>query len=537
MFRRTVLFLLLLAGANLSPAQAAPSQLRISGKTVNAVNGQLLAGAVISITKAEQPNSILQKMLTADDGKFSFAGLEPGKYVLAGERTGFSRQGFEQHGAFLSAVVVGRGLVSENLIFRLRPDGRIAGTIVDEENEPVPNATVWLFRSDASAGFKHIYQRATTSSDDRGHYHFAHIEAGRYYLVVVAQPWFGPYVQATLNSDNQQAVDKADLDMAFPVTFYPGVLDSASATPIVLDEGQDFTADFTLNAVPAVHLRLNNVNNNPEQPINADLTLKAFGTVLPLPGQRAMFTKENALEIGGIAPGKYELDIHTNGPLREDRSTVVNLTEDTEFNPDSAPATPILGGTVQMDSGVLNLATQAFVLLWNTHSNETLESEIGDNGQFDFGHTLLSPGNYSIFAINGMNSIIRSLSATGVHVEGQTIHVTNSNPIQLKIVLSTTLSTINGTARRDGAPFAGAMIVLTPENPESNLPLFRRDQSDSDGTFTLRDVLPGKYKILAIEDGWDVEWANMGLFKARLDHAPSIQVGQGKTYEMSVKVE
>jgi hypothetical protein len=34
-------------------------------------------------------------------------------------------------------------------------------------------------------------------------------------------------------------------------------------------------------------------------------------------------------------------------------------------------------------------------------------------------------------------------------------------------------------------------------------------------------VLPGRYKILAIEDGWDVEWADMSLFKTRLERAPS----------------
>jgi hypothetical protein len=537
MFRRTALCLLLLACASWSLGQAAPGGFRISGKAVNAVNGQVLAGTEVSISKAEQPNSAVQKMLTANDGKFSFAGLEPGKYVLAAERTGYSRQGFEQHGAFLSAVVVGRGLVSENLIFRLRPDGRIAGTIVDEQNEPVANATLWLFRSDASAGFKHIYQRATTSPDDRGYYHFAHIEAGRYYLVLTAQPWFGQYLQASLNGDNQPATNNADLDVAFPVTFYPGVSDSASATQIVLDEGQDFTADFTLSAVPAVHLRLNNFNNTPEEPKNANLMLKVFGSELPLPGQRVIPTNENAFEIGGIAPGRYQLDIHTYGTMREEHSTIVNLTGDADFSADAALAAPTLSGTIQMEKGDLNLDPQALVLLWNTHSNETLTTQIQDKGQFEFGPSLLPPGNYSVFVVNGMNSIISNLSATGAQVDGQTIHVTASSPIQMKVVLSSNLSTINGTARRDGAPFAGAMIVLVPENPEKNLPLFRRDQSDSDGTFTLHDVLPGKYKILAIQDGWDVEWADMGLFKTRLDRASSIEIQSSKTYDETVKVE
>jgi len=41
---------------------------------------------------------------------------------------------------------------------------------------------------------------------------------------------------------------------------------------------------------------------------------------------------------------------------------------------------------------------------------------------------------------------------------------------------------VEGTAKRAGTPFAGAMVVLVPEDPEDNADLFRRDQSDLDGT-------------------------------------------------------
>jgi hypothetical protein len=71
------------------------------------------------------------------------------------------------------------------------------------------------------------------------------------------------------------------------------------------------------------------------------------------------------------------------------------------------------------------------------------------------------------------------------------------------------------------------MMVCVPENPENNLPLFRRDQSDSDGTFTLPDVLPGRYRILAIENGWDLEWGNAAILKPRLEHADSVNVATG----------
>jgi hypothetical protein len=109
--------------------------------------------------------------------------------------------------------------------------------------------------------------------------------------------------------------------------------------------------------------------------------------------------------------------------------------------------------------------------------------------------------------------------------------------VQLGITLCQNLSTINGTARSKGQPAAGAMILLVPENPELNLPLFRRDQSDSDGTFTLRDVVPGRYKILAIENGWDLEWANSALLKPRLLHVESSEVQPSKTYQTAVDVK
>jgi hypothetical protein len=70
-----------------------------------------------------------------------------------------------------------------------------------------------------------------------------------------------------------------------------------------------------------------------------------------------------------------------------------------------------------------------------------------------------------------------------------------------------------------------------------NLPKFRRDESDSDGTYTLRDVLPGRYRMLAIDDGWELEWGHLSLLKNRFEHAPKIEVQPNKTYQIVLNVE
>jgi hypothetical protein len=50
------------------------------------------------------------------------------------------------------------------------------------------------------------------------------------------------------------------------------------------------------------------------------------------------------------------------------------------------------------------------------------------------------------------------------------------------------------------------MVVLVPKDLAAFPALARRDQSDSDGSFALRDVAPGHYTVVAIENGWDLDW-------------------------------
>jgi hypothetical protein len=313
------------------------------------------------------------------------------------------------------------------------------------------------------------------------------------------------------------------------------VTDAASASKIVLNDGEEFTADFTLTAVPALRFRLTHFNANPEQPKNAILQQKVFGATIDPPGQRQT-PVDDSVEISGVPPGKYALKVDSYVPIPATRMTVVNLTTDMDFDADSASPPSLITGVIRIHDN-LNLRPQAFVRLWNSRTHEILDAQIAQNGEFRFDPDFLGPGSYSVFVVNGENSIISSLSADGAQVVGQSIQITGSKPIRLSIVLSTTLSAIDGIVRRNGQPFLGAMVLLVPENPEINLPLFRRDQSDSDGTFRLRDVLPGRYRILAIEDGWDMEWAKPGLLNSRLDHAETIEVQPNKTYQTSVNVE
>ena len=83
------------------------------------------------------------------------------------------------------------------------------------------------------------------------------------------------------------------------------------------------------------------------------------------------------------------------------------------------------------------------------------------------------------------------------------------------------------------------MVVLVPKDPESNLDRFRRDQSDSDGSFVLQNVIPGSYTVVAIEDGWDLDWSQPAVLSRFVERGQSISIadGSGPTVHLPQAVE
>jgi protocatechuate 3,4-dioxygenase beta subunit len=104
-----------------------------------------------------------------------------------------------------------------------------------------------------------------------------------------------------------------------------------------------------------------------------------------------------------------------------------------------------------------------------------------------------------------------------------------ASPVDVTFEMADIAIEIDGTVQgSDGKPLSGALVVIVPEDPEHNQNIFRRDQSDTDGTFKLRVVMPGRYTLVAIQDGWDLEWSNIEVMRRFLARGRSIQVLPGQ---------
>ena len=135
-------------------------------------------------------------------------------------------------------------------------------------------------------------------------------------------------------------------------------------------------------------------------------------------------------------------------------------------------------------------------------------------------------GSYEVSVFGGSKPYsISHISAEGAEVSGHSVTVPAGASVTLSLSLVQGNVEIEGTVKRAGKSFAGAMVVLVPKNSEGNRDLFRRDQSDLDGTFSLHSVIPGSYTLLAIENGWDLDWSEPGVIAAYLKRGRTIEVG------------
>src|SRR5260370_27749423 len=119
-------------GTAAGPAAAASAQksFRISGTVVDAMNGQPLAHAQVSIS-AQGVRDSGQSVVTAEDGRFAFENLPAGHYPLFSRRKGYLQQVYKQHDQFSTAIIVRPGFKTENLPFQIRPDPSTAGHGLD----------------------------------------------------------------------------------------------------------------------------------------------------------------------------------------------------------------------------------------------------------------------------------------------------------------------------------------------------------------------------------------------------------------------
>jgi protocatechuate 3,4-dioxygenase beta subunit len=536
------------------PAASVPSTFRISGRVIDAITGQPLARASVTINPTNPPNTPNPSdsgrvEITDEQGLFAFAALLPGKYVLSARHRGYLAQMYQQHENFMTAIVVGPGLESENLVFGLRPGASISGDVLDESDDPVRHADVMLFHQFVAGGKRRTLEARRVNTNDEGRYHFSHLNPGTYFVGVLAQPWYAQHARSVhvftklanrpTTEDTLQPVAEQNqgLDVVYPVAFFSNAGDLPGATPIALRSGDIAIADFRMRPVPATHVLVRTPATEPEQNTSMSLTQTvADNDTIWVPAQINQLAP-GLMEISGVPQGRFNLVLNTQqGNAASHRSQKVQLENDAEVDATRGASSLVVSGILRVEDGS-PVPQPARVLLRSSSTGESAEVSVSATGEFSFKDNPVEPGNYELMILEPQGLFIRSLASANAKTSGRSVEIVTAQDVNVTINASKGNGHITGVALKKDKPAAGVMIVLAPLDLKSNPALFRRDQSDSDGTFTLNVVVPGRYTLMAIEDGWDLEWADPGVLQKYIAGGESVQITPNQKTDVSVKVQ
>ena len=173
------------------PAVRPEERCTIEGSVQNALTGEPLRKANLTLRLAEgRPGGGTGMSYTTSTdaaGRFTIANIEPGKYRLSAERTGFVDQQYgaktpSQGGAI---ITLDKSQKLRDAAIRMTPHGVVAGRVLDEDGDPLANTNIQVLRSAYVRGRKQLIQVENGSTNDLGEYRIYGLPPGRYVISAV----------------------------------------------------------------------------------------------------------------------------------------------------------------------------------------------------------------------------------------------------------------------------------------------------------------------------------------------------------------
>jgi hypothetical protein len=485
-------------------------------------------------------------------------------------------QAYEAHGGYSSAVVLTTAAPAFDLQFRLPPQGRVSGVVLDEAGEPVRNANVQLFLQQvidpsASAAPPTFTPRGMAQTDDRGAYEFAGLPPASYQVFVQARPWYAAQAQqrpplASRTTTSSTPATEPSLDVVYEPTWYPGVTDEAQAETIALGPGDEGHADFQMVPVQSLHLQIiaptqsggPNQRTMPTFPIVERMDTSALGRGF---SQSTNSTNsQGMIDVGGLTPGTYRVTLQTQGAtskpvvvqltpgasrvidLREANSSLTTVSIDTDGgNEDEDGGRFVSAELVDTTTGKRYSSSGGGRFMPSVNRGGAPESMMVPNGPMRSGGDRsfqVPPGRYEVVTSSRGSLYVTGLTAQGADLNGRIMTV-RSGDVKLTLHLATGRATVRGVAILAGKPCSGAAVLLVPaglDDPHS-FTAVARDQSNTDGSFDLEDVVPGQYILLAVDRGWNINWRDPSTIRQYLVHGVPVEIAHDQSLKQNIDAQ
>jgi beta-lactamase regulating signal transducer with metallopeptidase domain len=465
-----------------APPAAAPASASLSGRAINSVTGAGVAGAEVSAWINDRGHA--PETITDDTGAFRFAGIPDGAYAVMAMKDGF----FPAQSSFESPV---RVFGDTRFDLKMTPNATMRGRVLDPQGKPAAGVSVKFGPPSVPVSV----------TDGKGEFVFEDVPSiGAFTLSATPNP----------QPDAKDAVNEAQERIV--TTYYPSVVDSTQAAPINVS-GVDLSGyEIRLRTAPARGIRgvVIDVDGKPAPHTVVSVFKPAVGLVSGHGGG-----SRNGAVVSGVSPPEVAaaepVESGDDGtfafpPVIEGNWRVRAVLGREGFNPRSGGADVTVSSS-DIDNLEIRLTQQFEVEVeadWGnpppatapptqvmlvsldgaTGAPDLEESRQPQRFKISVGRHFIGPGSsppgyYAAAAMLGNRDVL-----------GQVVEL--SGPATLKIIYKTDGGSVRGTVENG----AGATVMLMADaTPFARLGLTAR--CDGDGGFTIRDVPPGEYTVVA----------------------------------------
>jgi Carboxypeptidase regulatory-like domain len=484
-------------GAVQQPAAKSSANCTIEGTILAGDTGQPLRKAWVILDKAEGRGTP-QTAVADASGHFVLKDIEPGRYHLAAARTGYVRQQYGERGTNSAGttLALSPGQQLREISFRLIRAAAISGHIFDEDGDPIEGAGINALKYGYYQGRRRLLPVGWARTDDLGEYRLYGLAPGQYVI--------------SAGQNSNQTGDQAGRP-GFAPSYYPGTADPADATPVTVRGGDDFPGvDFNLQPVRTVSVSgrvFNSITGRPGVGTNIFFSPRRAdqAPIFSFGFQTYVQDAQGDFKIANVIPGSYYLIGLTTVEGKQYTSRVpieVGDADLTGINLVISAGVTLKGrveglGKTDVTAMQISLMSRDQQIYFGAGTMATPKPD----GSFAI--TNVTDGSYEVNLwplpedayIKDIREGDQSILTSGLDITGGQV------PGDLEILLSPNGGRVDGTVVKDNKSFSGATVVLVPDDPamRKNSRWYKQATTDQYGSFSLRGVRPGDYKIFAWE--------------------------------------